>query len=479
MLILPMHHRVGLRNLPWMSLVLAALCIVVHLGPQAADETRLGRAEALYRTEGLAAIEAPLFLIYRRTDAPALLPPSDIVPSAEALAPAMRQDRGFRLALASGVLFADPQAHAGWLRRSAAYRELMAAQVSERFAMASDAPTVRGALGSQFLHADLGHLAGNLVFLLVLGLLVERALGPWLHLGLYLISGMAAAWAWALLHHGPPSLLVGASGAIAGLMGALAVLWGLRRIRFFYWFFVVFDYVRWPALWLLPVWLGWELLQWATEGGSQVAYQAHAGGIVTGALLAWGVRWRGWDRAEAYADDPADALDEAAVLGRAQTALGRLDFPALERELAPLLAQATVPVAARLLALRAAQTAGRSDEALVHARALLRPGPATERAGVLESLAAWRRGGGRWSAHEALDHALQLLSAGRGDEAASVLVDAASGRVLPDDFAGAWLRLAFDQQRHGDAVQARALFDALARTLPHTPEAAKAAAQLD
>jgi membrane associated rhomboid family serine protease len=486
MLILPMHHRVDARHLPWMSLLLALLCVVVHLGPQQGDRERLARAAAQYADAGLEAIEAPLYAAYAEAHPDAVLHAIDPADRAEAAAWVMRNDRGFRDALQRGEGFADAEAHAGWTQRSAAFRQTMASLFAARFAMPSDPPSTWQALTSSFLHGDVGHLLGNLLFLLALGLLVERALGPRLYLGLYLLSGVAAAWLWALTHSGAATSLVGASGAIAGLMGALCVLWGTRRIRFFYWFFVVFDYVRAPALWLLPAWLGWELFQWATDDGGTVAYQAHAGGIVAGALLALGIKALGWDRAEAY-EDPVDApADPRARLDQAQAALGRLDFAAVDRELMPLLTQAAVPVEARLLALRAAQMReGRAGSARAaphpsdeHAAALLREARGVDRAKALEALAAWRQAGGRWEPDDALAHARLLVSAGRVAEAADVLSAAAAGRdALPDDWAARWLTLGFELRRDGDERAATTMFDALSSALPGTAEAAKARAQ--
>ncbi|MGL6289686.1 MAG: rhomboid family intramembrane serine protease [Silanimonas sp.] len=484
MLILPLHHRVEARRLPWMSLLIALACVFIHFGPQQGDHARRERADAQYADAGLGALEAPLYVAYAASHPDALVHAVDAdVRSAEDVPPELlKADRGFRVALARGQGFRDSAAHAEWRQRSAAYRQAMAALVDERFAMPSDAPTTRQALSSAFLHGDAGHLFGNLLFLLMLGLLVERALGPWLHLALYLLSGVAAAWFWALTHSGPPTYVLGASGAVAGLMGALCVLWGMRRIRFFYWFFVIFDYVRAPALVLLPAWLGWELLQWALDERSNVAYQAHAGGIVAGALLALGVKALRGDRREAY-DEPIDEVEDASsALADAQSALGRLDFSAVDRALEPLLAQMPVPVDARLLALRAAQVGARVPLAAAHASALLRETRAADRAKVLDALAAWRERGGRWAPNDALAHAEMLLAVGYVVDAGAVLSETAAAAdsfaALPVEWAGRWLRLAFDLRRDGDEAAARRLFEALSRALPGTPEALKADAQL-
>ncbi|MGH8122021.1 MAG: rhomboid family intramembrane serine protease, partial [Rudaea sp.] len=168
--------------------------------------------------------------------------------------------------------------------------------------------------------------------LAMLGLLVEGALGPLLFLAVYLGGGLGAglvslAWRWG--EHGAA---LGASGAIAALMGAYCVLWGVRKVRVFYWFFVVFDYVRVPALWLLPFWLGWEVLNLLFNRGAHVGFDAHAGGMLCGALLAFGVRRVGWERQDFMAEDErAEQRDgNAARLQQALQHLGKLDIGAAQ-----------------------------------------------------------------------------------------------------------------------------------------------------
>jgi hypothetical protein len=126
-------------------------------------------------------------------------------------------------------------------------------------------------------------------------------------------------------HFGEFGSALGASGAIAGLMGACCVVWGMRRIRVFYWFFVVFDYVRVPALALLPVWLGWEFWQMWSRPNVGIAFDAHAGGIITGALLTFAIRKLGWERREVL-DEATEAAPEKDLYLAARCALGKLDF---------------------------------------------------------------------------------------------------------------------------------------------------------
>jgi hypothetical protein len=165
-----------------------------------------------------------------------------------------------------------------------------------------------------------------MLFLALLGLMTEAVLGPWLFLGVYLLSGFGGGVLSAMNHFGEFGSVLGASGAIAGLMGACCVVWGMRRIRVFYWFFVIFDYVRVPALALLPVWLGWELWQMWSAPNVGVAFDAHAGGIITGALATFAIRKLGWERREVL-DEANEPAPEKDLYTATRSALGKLEFP--------------------------------------------------------------------------------------------------------------------------------------------------------
>ena len=137
---------------------------------------------------------------------------------------------------------------------------------------------------SQFLHGGWGHLIGNMVILLLIGLTVEQLLGSFNYTLFYLLSGAVGAIAYGLVHFGSSMPVVGASGAISGLMGMYVAAYGLRKIRFFYWIGFYFNYAKLPALMMLPVWVGKELFDFFFTD-TNVAYTAHAGGLVAGAGL--------------------------------------------------------------------------------------------------------------------------------------------------------------------------------------------------
>jgi membrane associated rhomboid family serine protease len=137
---------------------------------------------------------------------------------------------------------------------------------------------------SMFLHGDIGHLLGNMLFLFIYGYSLEIALGRLWYLGIYLLSGIGGGLlTWTT---SPDSLIptIGASGAIFGLLGMYLGLYGLRKIRFFFTVgFYAHHFVA-PALILLPYWALIELYD-QLAGQDYVAHYAHLGGLFTGVLI--------------------------------------------------------------------------------------------------------------------------------------------------------------------------------------------------
>jgi membrane associated rhomboid family serine protease len=159
-------------------------------------------------------------------------------------------------------------------------------QTSEGPAVAEPVPIFPGknvwlaVLTSMFLHGSLFHLAGNMLFLWVFGNNVEDHLGWLLFPVFYVVTGVVAFAAHYLADPGSTVPVIGASGAIAGVMGAYLVFW--PRARVLTW--VVFVLVPLPAAVILAVWFA---LQFFTESESGIAWLAHVGGFVAGVVLAF------------------------------------------------------------------------------------------------------------------------------------------------------------------------------------------------
>jgi membrane associated rhomboid family serine protease len=143
-------------------------------------------------------------------------------------------------------------------------------------------------LESMFLHAGWLHLLGNMLFLLIFGNNVEDRMGRGPFLLFYLVSGYVAAYGFALSNSSSTESLIGASGAIAGVLGAYLVVFPKARVISLV-SFLFFLPLRLPAWVVLG---GWFLLQWLYSGqagnapGAGVAYVAHIYGFAFGALVA-------------------------------------------------------------------------------------------------------------------------------------------------------------------------------------------------
>ncbi len=144
-----------------------------------------------------------------------------------------------------------------------------------------------GLVTSQFLHGDVLHLVFNMLFLWVFGNNIEDRLGRMRFVPFFLICGAVAALAQAIVDPGSAVPLIGASGAISGVLGAYLVLYPRVRI----WTVVVpfvFLPFRLPAWVWLAIYFGLQFVYLggsATSGDGGVAYMAHIGGFVAGAVL--------------------------------------------------------------------------------------------------------------------------------------------------------------------------------------------------
>jgi membrane associated rhomboid family serine protease len=141
-------------------------------------------------------------------------------------------------------------------------------------------------LTSMFLHSGVMHLVGNMLFLWFVGSLLEIGTGRGYFLAGYLLTGVCAGLAFTLSQPLFNAPLIGASGAIAGLMGAYCLIYGRAKIRVFYSLGFYFDYATLPGWILLPFWLGMEFFQLFMNSNSHIAYMAHIGGLASGAALA-------------------------------------------------------------------------------------------------------------------------------------------------------------------------------------------------
>lgn len=140
---------------------------------------------------------------------------------------------------------------------------------------------------SMFLHGGWMHLLGNMWFLWIFGDNLEDEMGHGKFLTFYVLAGLAAAAAQIGVDPASPYPMVGASGAIAGVMGGYLLLFPKARIDVLFIFIIFFRIFPIPAWIVLGVWIGLQVLNGAglPTDGDNVAYAAHVGGFVGGILL--------------------------------------------------------------------------------------------------------------------------------------------------------------------------------------------------
>jgi membrane associated rhomboid family serine protease len=143
-------------------------------------------------------------------------------------------------------------------------------------------------VSSMFLHGDLMHIAGNMLYLWIFGNNIEDVCGHGRFIVFYLLCGVAAALAQAVPDPASEIPMIGASGAISGVLGAYLVLFPHARVYVLVPFGFMFVHDL-KAGWLLVVWFVFQLVSGALSdsSGGGVAFWAHAGGFVAGMALIW------------------------------------------------------------------------------------------------------------------------------------------------------------------------------------------------
>jgi len=138
-------------------------------------------------------------------------------------------------------------------------------------------------LTSMFMHGGFMHLFGNMMFLLIFGDNLENLIGHVKYAVFYLVCGFAAAAAQIFMDPNSVIPMLGASGAISGVLGGYVVLFPTRKVRA-----IIFNFLTTiPAIGAIGIWIAYQaILGWFTPAGTGgVAYAAHIGGFVAGAAL--------------------------------------------------------------------------------------------------------------------------------------------------------------------------------------------------
>ncbi|MEO8530072.1 MAG: rhomboid family intramembrane serine protease [Deltaproteobacteria bacterium] len=167
-------------------------------------------------------------------------------------------------------------------------------------------------LTSMFLHGGFWHIAGNMLFLWIFGDNLEDQMGHALYLAFYLTCGVGADLAHLAVAPNSPIPTIGASGAIAGVMGGYLLLFPRAKVDVLLFIVIYVRVFSLPAFGMLGIWFGLQVLRGIGDTGLEggVAYMAHVGGFVVGFLLClplWMKRGgqRYWQQTDGHPPHPA------------------------------------------------------------------------------------------------------------------------------------------------------------------------------
>ena len=347
MLIIPAENAINWKRPPWVTLGLMMACVMVFLFYQGADDRKLDAAIEQYLDGNLLALEAPAYEDYLQREIRFEGDRQSVLELQEFLALREQDEQGWQAVTLlfdrdyyqylqdNRDLIWSVAERNQWSEQRGAIEEQWISRMSAfQLGLVPSDLSLYTLITYQFLHGGWGHIIGNLLFLFLLGFTVERALGPGKFLVAYLVCGALSGLVFTGFSMGSQIPLVGASGSISGLMGMYVAIYGLQKIRFFYFLGVYFNYFRAPAIAMLPVWLGKEIYDYWFAGATGIAYMAHAGGLLAGAALVW-LLGKSWLQVkEEFFEPEPEQQDEQFTRGYAQAmaSVGRMEFDLARRQ---------------------------------------------------------------------------------------------------------------------------------------------------
>jgi membrane associated rhomboid family serine protease len=292
MLLIPIIGKISWRNPPFITLGLILINCIIFFSFQLGENRAYHAFQKHYFKSGLLEIEVPRYLAYA-----AAKPYSQAYShefsrmNKDAIGPVtakLHKDALFQKKLDNNEIInpADP-IYEKWKGLRAEHLSLYESIVSVKYGFRPAHARPVTWVSYMFLHGSVSHLVGNMIFLWLVGCILEYGMGRRYYPVLYILGGLIAVLLYFAVKQTSIVPLVGASGAIAGLMGAFGVIFGRERVRIFLSLGFYFNYFKVRAIYLLPLWVGNELYQLFYGGASQVAYTAHLGGLVGGAGLAF------------------------------------------------------------------------------------------------------------------------------------------------------------------------------------------------
>lgn len=275
MIIIPIgHEEQKVTRLPWVTIALIVANVAVFLLTNSIAERQSLAIRAQVRDVVLFAREHP----YLRMPAelarvvPPKQPPADL----------------------PVATLAEEQARFDYLFQ--ALQRMTAGTIIRTYGYIPSHPNLLTLITTMFMHGGWLHLIGNMLFLWLAGGSLEDRWGRLVFPILYLASGVVATLTHAAMDPQSAAPLVGASGAIAGLMGAFLIRLATTRIKFFYWIYFFRGTFLAPAYVVLPFWLLQQVFMVSRGQAGNVAVWAHIGGFAFGLAVALVVQWTGFEK---------------------------------------------------------------------------------------------------------------------------------------------------------------------------------------
>ncbi len=283
---LPLEKKPDWANPPVITLVLVILNVLIFYIWQHNDARYEQEAFEYYINSGLIKTELKAYLDFKKQ--PDRLSPQDIergTHTAQEVLDEMLHDSGFQIQLEQNkVIKSGTPGYDDWRLSRNTYVRMRERSVIEQYGLDPSQPDIITVLTNMSLHGSDGHVLMNMLMLLLLGYGVEMILGRWLYLAGYMLAGITGSLAYAALYHDSTIHTVGASGAISGVLGMSVMIYGLRKINFFYFLFIYFDYVRARAIWIIPLYIISQLIiEFAFDTNTNVL--AHLGGFAGGLMF--------------------------------------------------------------------------------------------------------------------------------------------------------------------------------------------------
>lgn len=336
MLIIPLTGKLSKDNLPVLTIIIILINAAVFFTVQYQDSRHYREAEKIYFESGLADMELKYYEAYQNNHSQKEKHESG--DSRQKTYIDMLSDDAFQDDLTENKIITpqDPLFEK-WRELRDRYESSVKRVSSWQYGFIPKKHEPFTIVSHMFMHGSFMHLLGNMIFLWLVGCVLELGLGRVNYVAVYLLGGLFALGLFYFFNMQSATPLVGASGAISGLMGAYTVAYGKTKINVFYSLGFYFNYTRVHAIILLPLWILAEVLQLIFLSGSRVAYLAHIGGLAGGAVLGFiNVRYFKKEEHKVFEEDPKEKIKP--LLEEALKKIEILDMTAARELLLKILA---------------------------------------------------------------------------------------------------------------------------------------------